>query len=67
MAEIKCSDLTGEGCDFVATGDTNEETKANFYKHGGESEAHRKAHASATDGQKAAFGKKVDEYLTKQE
>lgn len=66
MTEIKCSDLTGEECDFVAHGNTNEEVKANFCKHGEESETHRKANTAATDEQKSAFGEKVDEYLAKQ-
>ncbi len=66
MREIKRSDLTGEESDFVAHGNTNEEVKANFCKHGEESETHKKAHAAATDEQKPTFGEKVDEYLAKQ-
>ena len=67
MFKIKCSELTGETCDFVAEGETKEDAKANFYKHGAESEVHREMYNTATDEQKAEFGKKVDEYLVKQE
>ena len=67
MFKITCSELAGETCDFVAEGETKEDTKANFYKHGAETSMHQQAYLSATDEQKAAFGKKVDEYLAKQE
>lgn len=66
MYEINCKELTGEDCDFVAQGETAEEAKANFYKHGAESPMHQEKHQNATPEEKEAFSKKIDEHLAKQ-
>jgi hypothetical protein len=66
MYKITCKELTGQDCEFVAEGDTKETTKEIFYKHGADSPLHQEHYKSATDEEKATFGKKVDEYLAKQ-
>lgn len=66
MHTIQCSLLTDTSCDFVAEGETKEEVKEKFYQHGAETPLHQEKYLSATDDEKAAFGKKVDEYLTAQ-
>ena len=63
MFKISCKELTNKECDFVSEGETAEEAKANFYKHGAESPLHKEAYENATDEEKANFSKKVDEYL----
>ena len=64
MFKISCKELTNTECDFVSEGETAEEAKANFYKHGAESSLHKEAHENATDEEKEIFSKKVDEYLS---
>ena len=66
MHTIKCSLLTDTACDFVTEGETKEEVKSNFYQHGVEIPMHQEAYLSATDEERAVFGKKIDEYLAKQ-
>lgn len=63
---IVCKKLTDENCDFVARGETREETKSNFYAHGAGSPLHRERYRSATEKDKAEFAKKLDEYLAQQ-
>lgn len=67
MHTIKCSLLTDTACDFVTEGETKEEVKNNFYQHGAETPMHQEKYLSATDEEKAAFGRKVDKYLAAQE
>ncbi len=66
MFKIICKELTGEECDFVATGETPEQAKEIFYKHGAESEIHKERYNTASLEEKAAFGRQLDEYLEKQ-
>ena len=49
MYTIQCSELTGIKCDFVAKGETIEETKNTFYAHGAGSSLHKEAYESATE------------------
>ena len=67
MFQIKCVELTDEKCDFVVEGETKEGVKMNFFQHGTEMPMHQEKYLSATDEEKAAFGKKIDEYLAKQD
>lgn len=66
MFKISCKELTNTECDFVSEGETAEEAKANFYKHGAESSLHKEAYENATDEEKANFSKKIDEHLSSQ-
>ena len=61
MFSIKCFELTEETCDFVAEGETKEEVKESFYKHGEESPLHKEAYASATAEEVKSFGEKLEE------
>ena len=67
MYRIMCKELTEENCDFVAEGATREEVKNNFYAHGAESPLHKEMYETATAEQAVDFGKKIDEYLGKQD
>ena len=67
MIKIKCDDLTHTGCDFVAEGETTDEAKANFYKHGDEAPIHKEMMEKATEESKIIFAKKVDEHLESKE
>lgn len=58
--------MVGEDCDFTVEGETKEEVKNKFFAHGTESELHREKYMAASDEEKAAFNKKIDEYLDAQ-
>lgn len=66
MFKIKCSELTGEQCDFEVEAETKEAIKEKFYAHGAESPLHQAKYNSATNEEAEAFSKKIDEYLAKQ-
>jgi len=66
MFKIKCKDLTNTDCVFVATGDTAEEAKKKFYKHGAQDLAHKKRYYNATEEEKHVFAEKIDDYLKNQ-
>lgn len=60
MYKIICKELIGEQCDFEAVGETKEEAKNNFYKHGEDSPLHKEAYENATDEEVVDFAKKLD-------
>ena len=66
MHKIECGKISDTECDFVAEGETVEETKAKYFKHGAEAPIHKEMMEKATDEEKVAFGKKVDEHLASQ-
>ena len=67
MYHIKCSDLTDTNCDYEASGEDKDELKNKYFQHGAESDLHKEKFATATDEDKANFGKKLGEYLEGQE
>ena len=65
MKSMKCSDLGDWECDFVATGETNDEIKENMHKHG--MDAHKEMVENATDDMKEKIGARMDELLADHE
>ncbi|MEK7154086.1 MAG: DUF1059 domain-containing protein [Patescibacteria group bacterium] len=63
MKTLKCREISGT-CDFVATGETNEEVKQKLAEHG--MEAHPEELSKMTDEQKKEMEKKEDESLAAQ-
>ncbi len=63
MKTLNCKDVSGM-CDFVATGETNEEVKQKLAEHG--MEAHAKELSKMTEEGKKEMEKKEDELLTAQ-
>ena len=66
MFQIRCSELTGEDCNFVTNAETKEEVKEKFFLHGANSPLHMQKYYSATEEEKVAFAKKLEDYLASQ-
>jgi predicted small metal-binding protein len=62
---VKCSDLADKECDFVLEGENKEEVMNAYYAHGMDPK-HAEKYTSASDEEKAEFGKKFNEYLDAQ-
>lgn len=64
--KVKCDDVNGLGCSYVASGATHDELKRDIMRHGD------KAHGDLLDGlpadvaaqRKVAMGEHIDELLT---
>ena len=66
MYKLNCGELTNTSCEFVAEGETKEETKNKFYAHGAEAPIHKEKYETASAEEKDAFSKMVDEKLNSQ-
>jgi predicted small metal-binding protein len=64
MKTLKCADVAGIACDFVATGETDAEVKAKLAEHG--ASAHADMMNGMTEEQKAAMATKIDGMLAAQ-
>jgi predicted small metal-binding protein len=64
MKTLKCDEVAGIVCDFVATGETDAEVKAKLGEHG--MAAHAEMMAGMTDEQKAGMATKIDQLLAAQ-
>lgn len=62
MKHLKCNDVSGVQCEFVAHGETAEDTKAALNSHG--MEAHGEMMATASDDEKAMMAKKMDAMMS---
>ncbi len=64
MKTLKCSDLGGAGCDFQATGNTDEEVVQKMNQHA--TESHKELLEKMTPEQKAETEKKMKDLLAGQ-
>ncbi|HUE86937.1 MAG TPA: DUF1059 domain-containing protein [Vicinamibacterales bacterium] len=60
MKELGCRDLGGE-CDFVASGENNEDVKRRLFEHA--AEAHPEKLAGMTPEEQAQMQERMDEVL----
>jgi len=63
MYKLNCGELTNTTCDFIAEGETKDETKNKFYAHGAEAPIHKEKYETASEEEKSALGKVVDGIL----
>ena len=64
MKKLSCKDIGGEGCNFVATGETNKEVIDKMFAHA--ARAHKDILVKMSESEKRAMMTKMNELLSKQ-